>query len=109
MQYGFAWGGLDRHSIKIMEKYTDIIIQATSVGMEPDIENDPLWFYKFKGKELVIDLIYKPEKTRCLLRAEEAGCKTLNGYDMLLRQARLQYGYFFGKEFPVSLNNRVGF
>jgi 3-dehydroquinate dehydratase/shikimate dehydrogenase len=109
MPYHFAWGGLDRESLKMMEKYTDIIIQATSVGMEPAIENDPLWFYKFSGKELVIDLIYNPSKTRCLIRAEEAGCKILNGYDILLRQARYQYEHFMGKEFPASLINRIEF
>jgi 3-dehydroquinate dehydratase/shikimate dehydrogenase len=109
MPYRFAWGGLDRESLKMMEKYTDIIIQASSVGMEPDINNDPLWFYQFKGKELVIDLIYKPTRTRCLIRAEEAGCKILNGYDILVRQARYQYEYFMGKEFPPSLVNRIEF
>jgi 3-dehydroquinate dehydratase/shikimate dehydrogenase len=107
--YHFAWGGLDRESFKAMKKYTDIIVQATSVGMEPDIEHDPLWFYEFNGKELVIDLVYKPEKTLCLARAEQAGCKILNGYDMMLRQARYQYKFFVGKEFSASLINRLEF
>jgi 3-dehydroquinate dehydratase/shikimate dehydrogenase len=105
--YRFAWGGLDMENLKLMEKYTDIIIQATSVGMEPDIDSDPLWFYKFSGKEQLIDLVYKPAKSRCLIRAEEAGCKVLNGYDMLMRQARYQYEYFLGKEFPSSLVDRL--
>ena len=105
--YRFAWGGLDSQGIKMMEKFTDIIIQSTSVGMEPDIEGDPLEFYGFTGKELFVDLIYRPVKTRCLQRAEAKGCKTINGYDMLLRQARYQYKYFIDKEFPASLNNRV--
>ena len=107
LQYQFAWGGLDIRGIKLMEKFTDIIIQTTPVGMDPDINGDPLQFYDFTGKELVVDLIYKPAKTRCLARAEAEGCKTLNGYDMLLRQARYQYKYFMEKEFPVSLVNRV--
>jgi 3-dehydroquinate dehydratase/shikimate dehydrogenase len=107
--YHFAWGGLARESLKMMTKYADIIIQATSVGMEPDIEHDPLWFYEFSGKELVVDLVYKPAKTLCLARAEQAGCKILNGYDMMLRQARYQYKFFMGKEFPSSLINRLEF
>ena len=107
LPYRFAWGGLDRQGIKMMEKYTDIIIQTTTVGMEPDTEGDPLKFYNFTGKELVFDLIYKPAMTHCLRRAEAAGCKILNGYDMLIRQARYQYQFFMGKEFPASLVNRV--
>ena len=109
LPYHFAWGGLDTHGFTMMEKFADIIIQSTSVGMEPDTEEDPLRFYKFSGREIVIDLVYKPEKTHCLLRAEAEGCKILNGYDMLLRQARYQYRYFMEKEFPASLINRVGF
>ena len=55
-----------------------------------------------------MDLIYRPKKTLCLKRAEEAGCRILNGYDMLYRQARNQYSYFMDKEFPPSLISRVG-
>ncbi|MDR1863932.1 MAG: type I 3-dehydroquinate dehydratase [Treponema sp.] len=109
LRYGFAWAALDGKGIEMMDKYADIIIQTTSAGMEPDIDTDPLAFYKFTGREMVMDLIYKPEKTRCLLRAQEAGCKILNGYDMLTRQARYQYEHFTGKEFPSSLVSRVWF
>ena len=107
--YRFIWAGLDSQGAALMEKYSDIIIQTSPVGMDPDSEKDPIDFYKFSGKEMVMDLIYKPEKTLCLRRAEKAGCSILNGYDMLYRQARYQYNYFMNKEFPPSLVSRVGF
>ncbi|MCL2318693.1 MAG: type I 3-dehydroquinate dehydratase [Treponema sp.] len=107
--YRFAWAGLDSQGAEQMKKYSDIIIQTSSVGMDPNPDADPIGFYNFSGRETVMDLIYKPEKTRCLLRAEEAGCRILNGYDMLLRQARSQYTYYMNKEFPPSLVSRVGF
>jgi 3-dehydroquinate dehydratase/shikimate dehydrogenase len=109
VRYGFAWSALDSKGIEAMDKYANIIIQTTSAGMEPKVNADPLALYQFTGRELVMDLIYKPEKTRCLLRAEEAGCKILNGHDMLMRQARYQYECFMEKEFPSSLVSRVGF
>ena len=106
--YGFDWGLLDPQGIKLIKKYSEVIIQATSLGMEGHDENvDPLELYDFTGREIVMDLIYKPEKTLCLKRAEKAGCKILNGYDMLMRQARLQYGYFIGGEFPSHLMSRL--
>ena len=108
-QYRFAWAGLDSHGADLMSRYSDIIIQASSAGMEPHQNEDPLEFYRFTGRETVMDLIYKPEMTRCLKRAEEAGCRILNGYDMLTRQARMQYGYFMNKEFPPSLVSRIKF
>ena len=107
--YRFVWAGMDSHGTSLMDKYSDIIIQTTSLGMESSPNEDPIEFYKFSGKETVMDLIYKPEKTLCLKRAEKAGCRILNGYDMLLRQARLQYGIFMEKEFPPSLISRIKF
>ena len=107
--YHFVWAGLDSRGEYLLERYSDIIIQASSVGMEPNTEEDPIEFYKFSGREYVMDLVYKPEKTRCLKRAEDAGCHILNGYDMLHRQARYQYTHYMNKEFPSSLISRVGF
>jgi shikimate 5-dehydrogenase len=90
-----------------MEKYSHIIIQTSPVGMEPDTDSDPLEFYKFSGNETVMDFIYEPAKTLCLERAEKAGCRVINGLDMLHRQAQYQYAYFMNKEFPPSLISRV--
>ncbi|MDR2394069.1 MAG: type I 3-dehydroquinate dehydratase [Treponema sp.] len=105
--YRFAWGPLDDQGIARMDKYEDIIIQTTSAGMEGHAEADPLELYTFSGKEVVMDLIYKPERTCCLQRAEAAGCRVLNGYAMLIRQAQLQYGHFMGLEFPQHLMARM--
>ena len=106
--YRFAWAGLDSRGADLMEKYSDIIIQASSAGMAPNTEADPIEFYKFSGRETVMDLVYNPTKTICLRRAEAAGCRILSGYEMLLRQLRYQYTFFVNKEFPPSLISRVG-
>lgn len=107
--YRFAWNTLDQQGVKLMDKYRDIIIQTTSAGMEGHTETDPLELYAFSGDEVVMDLIYKPERTRSLQRAAQAGCPVLNGYDMLMRQAQIQYGYFMGAEFPAHLISRMHF
>ncbi|MDR1302828.1 MAG: type I 3-dehydroquinate dehydratase [Treponema sp.] len=107
--YRAAWGPLDNQGIALMDKYGDIIIQTTSAGMEGHAAADPLALYTFSGKEVVMDLIYKPERTTCLQRAEAAGCRVLNGYAMLIRQAQLQYSYFMGREFPQHLMSRMHF
>jgi 3-dehydroquinate dehydratase/shikimate dehydrogenase len=107
--YKFLWGGLDREGVGIMAKYSDIIIQTTPAGMEGYSDSDPLGMYEFSGKEMVMDLVYRPEITPLLLRAQTAGCPILNGYDMLIRQARYQYTLFLKREFPHRLLNRVTF
>ena len=98
-QYNFKWAPLDAGSRLLLEKYSDVIIQTTSVGMAPDTDHDPLDFYAFNGHEAVYDVIYKPEKTRLLKRAEKAGCRICNGYTMLQYQAYLQYKLFTGVDY----------
>ncbi|GHV85455.1 3-dehydroquinate dehydratase [Spirochaetia bacterium] len=107
MVFKFPWGGLDSQSLDTMERYSDIIIQTTPVGTFPNTDDDPFELYHFDGHETVMDLIYNPPRTAFLRRAEVAGCKVLNGFDMLIRQAKYQYQYFFDRDFPEQLIPRL--
>ena len=102
-QYDFRGGGLDHRGIELVSKYSDIIIQTSSAGMEEHEMVDPLELYTFSGKEDVMDLVYTPAETPFLKRAAAAGCKTINGYDMVIRQLSMQYANFFKKEIPEKL------
>ena len=99
IQYNFKWATLDAGNRLLLEKYSDVIIQTTNVGMFPDIDHDPIDFYAFNGNEAVYDVIYHPEKTKMLKRAQKAGCKICNGYTMLQYQAYMQYKLFTGAEY----------
>jgi 3-dehydroquinate dehydratase/shikimate dehydrogenase len=96
--FGFKWAALDSLGVTRMERYKDVIIQTTSVGMDSQIDDDPIEMYKFSGKEAVMDIIYNPQRTKCLQRAAKAGCRVLNGYDMFIRQAQAQFGFFTKRE-----------
>lgn len=110
--YGFKYAALDADATDILSNYNDLIIQTTSIGMGANVrpdsegrwplpapETDPLYFYNFSGNEMIYDVIYKPEKTPLLVRAERAGCKVENGYSMLLNQAYAQFSIFTGVEY----------
>ncbi len=99
LRYNYKWAGLDAGSRSLLESYSDIIIQTTNVGMSPNIDDDPIDFYSFNGNEAVYDVIYHPDKTRMLKRAEKAGCRVCNGYTMLAYQAYLQYRLFTGVDY----------
>lgn len=73
-----------------------LIVQTTQVGMEPNIEGDPLQGYQFSGRELVYDIIYTPEHTTLLHRAAAAGCPVITGRAMFIAQAEAQSRHFFG-------------
>ncbi|MDR1212376.1 MAG: type I 3-dehydroquinate dehydratase [Spirochaetaceae bacterium] len=107
-QYGFVWGGFDNQGIALMERYSRIIINTTSAGMTPDSGDDPGELYNFTGKEAVMDLIYTPERTRFLSRAAKAGCRVLNGSDMLIQQAKYQYNLFMGHDFDSEIIAKLG-
>ena len=65
-----------------------LIINATPLGMFPNIIEAPPIPYKFLSKNhLLVDLIYNPEKTLFLKKGEEQGALIQNGYEMLVSQA----------------------
>ncbi|GHT48863.1 hypothetical protein FACS1894102_2650 [Spirochaetia bacterium] len=101
-KYKFESGMIDTDGLKRVKKFSDIIINTTSVGMEKSgtENNDPISQFNFSGKEVVMDIIYKPSMTPLLKRASAKGCRVINGYDMLLRQAKCQYKFFFNEEYP---------
>ncbi|MBA7668777.1 Shikimate dehydrogenase (NADP(+)) [subsurface metagenome] len=99
--FGCAYSGLNRQGQALMENYSDLIVQATSVGMEPEVEGDPLPGYHFRGTEIVYDLVYKPPLTRFLKRAGDSGCTVIQGLEMLRAQAGAQFKLFTGRDYPV--------
>ncbi len=101
--YGFKYSSLGPESIRILKKYSDIIIQTTSKGMnstEPSNEdNDPLYFYDFSGHETILDIVYVPEVTPIMARAAKSGCKVCNGFSMLKYQGYEQFELFTGASY----------
>jgi 3-dehydroquinate dehydratase / shikimate dehydrogenase len=101
-RYGFAYGPCTAHSTELVAENADLIIQATSVGMEGERMGDPLDWYEFTGREAVFDLIYRPERSPLLERAEASGCKATNGWKMLRYQSAAQFELWTGVAPPVS-------
>lgn len=65
-----------------------LIVNTTPIGMAPDINGCPDLPFDMMGAEhLVFDLIYNPEETVLLSRANDRGCATKNGLEMLYLQA----------------------
>ena len=57
-------------------------------------ENDPIWFYDFRGNEFIYDIVYAPEVTPIMARADASGCKVCNGMSMLRYQGDAQFELF---------------
>jgi len=80
-----------------------LLVNCTSVGMHPGVEDTPLDKRFFHAGMTVFDSIYNPSVTRFLKEAGEAGCKTKNGLMMLLHQGLASFRYWTGTEAPANL------
>jgi 3-dehydroquinate dehydratase/shikimate dehydrogenase len=80
----------------------DLLVNCTSVGMYPAVEDSPLPPEYLKGGT-VYDLVYNPQKTQLLRDAAEAGSSTVGGLDMLVGQARQQFEWWTGVCPPVDI------
>jgi len=77
----------EQDNIKDKIEEAHLLVNATSLGMPPKIDNTPLPDEKlFHPDLLVYDLIYHPARTLFLRQAERAGAKIINGLPMLVYQ-----------------------
>jgi 3-dehydroquinate dehydratase/shikimate dehydrogenase len=90
-----AWRELER------DPY-DLLVNATSVGMHPRVDEMPLPEEWLRGS-LVYDVVYNPAATPLLRAARGRGIATLGGIEMFLGQAAAQFRLFTGAEPPLDL------
>ena len=79
---------------------TEIIVNATPVGMFPNCDNAICDANDFKKLSGVVDAVYNPLRTRLVYRAKKAGIPACNGLYMLVAQAVKSYDIFFNKTTP---------
>jgi shikimate dehydrogenase len=65
----------------------DVIINATSVGMQGSEQAFLMDFSSLTPDHLVVDIVYKPSVTPLLKIADEKGARTIGGIHMLCAQA----------------------
>lgn len=81
--------GPDNYSNIRLHSDAKILINATPVGMFPDVDSSPVDLSLFPETEAVIDLIYNPSPTKLLAEATARGIPNIGGMPMLEEQARL--------------------
>lgn len=81
----------------------DVLINTTSVGMEPDNEGIMVPPSMLSAFSVVMDIVYAPLETRLLREAKAAGCQTIDGLAMLLYQGAAQFQIWTGEEAPRAI------
>lgn len=83
-------------------KNADIIINTTSIGMQPNTDESPLPKEYIHDKHIVLDAVYTPSETKLLRVAKEQGATVIHGTEMLLYQGAAQFNLYTGEEAPID-------
>lgn len=83
------------------------VVNATSVGMTPNDDATVFDTSLLAPGQMVCDIVYAPHRTKLLREAEAIGCKTLEGYWMLLWQGVDAFRYWTGREPDVATMEEV--
>ncbi len=94
------WQG--RHSV-----LCDVVINCTSVGMHPDVDETPLHPSFLKQGLVVFDTVYTPETTLLVKEARARGCHVITGVELFVRQAAQQFRLFTQREAPIELMRKA--
>ena len=94
--------GLDDPRLVDLSHQCDLIVNTSSVGLNPA---DPcvLPTSCLMKHHLVYDTIYKPAVTPLTALANSIGCRTSNGFTMLLRQGALSFQLWFPDTDPLVI------
>ncbi|MEN8135441.1 MAG: shikimate dehydrogenase [Thermodesulfobacteriota bacterium] len=86
-----------------VEKLTaEVLVNATSVGMAPAIDEMVVPSAILSGYRVVMDIVYSPLETKLLQEAAGAGCQVVNGLAMLLYQGAAQFELWTGLKAPLD-------
>lgn len=76
---------------------SNILINTTSLGMYPRVDETPVDRDLIHPKMAVFDIVYNPPQTKLLRAAREAGAKVVGGLQMLVYQGVLAFEIWTGK------------
>jgi len=84
---------------------SDIIINATSVGMFPSLVQSPVNEEYIPKEKVVMDIVYNPVETKFLKFAMKRNCKIIDGVDMLVYQGAEALKIWLNIEIEENLIN----
>ena len=81
-----------------------LVVNTTTLGMSPNVGLMPkIDVATLQPNCVVSDLIYRPERTELLLKAEARGLRVQNGLEMLVQQGAISFERWLGVSAPVHV------
>lgn len=86
----------------------DVLIDATPLGMHPNINDEPIVKADMMDEDLVVfDAVYNPNETVLIKEAIKANAKPVYGIKMLLYQGAESFKIWTGKTAPVDVMEKT--
>jgi shikimate dehydrogenase len=95
--------GIGRRELARAIKWADILINATTVGMYPKVDQTLVTADMMHRGLIVNDIVYEPIRTRLLREAKKAGARTVTGLGMLIHQGALSFKIWTGRQAPIKV------
>jgi shikimate dehydrogenase len=86
---------------------SDVLINATSVGMNPNINQTPVAPEWLKPDLAVMDIVYNPIETKLAKDAKASGAKVVNGVEMLIYQGAVSFEIWTACKAPVEVMRKA--
>ena len=97
------YGLLSENSLKKNLRSSDVLINATNIGMKPN-SNLSIINPKLLTSDLtVMDIVYTPIETKLLADAKKVGAKTIDGVEMLIYQGAASFELWTDRQAPIEI------
>jgi shikimate dehydrogenase len=113
----YAKEKLNYDNVRVFELYSDdapkkleestLIVNATSVGMFPKINECVIDENVLHEDHIVYDLVYNPLETELIRRAAHNGARTMTGLDMLIYQGAKAFEMWTNQQMPLGEIKKV--
>lgn len=97
----------DQNIEKEVSRTVDIIVNASPIGMHPNVKRLPLNPAFIDKRHVLFDVVYTPEWTYFLKVGREKGCRVISGVDMFVYQAIEQFKLFTDKSINEKLIREI--
>jgi shikimate dehydrogenase len=85
----------------------DILVNATSVGMHPNINQSLVAPQSLKPNLTVMDIVYNPVETKLAKDAKAAGAKVISGVEMLIYQGAASFEIWTNHSAPIEVMRKA--
>jgi 3-dehydroquinate dehydratase/shikimate dehydrogenase len=102
-EFGCKWRPFEQRK----EIDMDVVVNATAIGMSPNVDVSPLPAESLRPGMMIFDTVYNPLETLLVRDAIQAGCRTITGLEMFVRQAAMQFEAWTDRPAPRDLMRDV--